>query len=154
MSRLKDKKTKGQKDEKTKDKDQKDSLVLWRQGSFARLRCLSFYLCVFLSGHHSDRISEGSQVSNVTLCVQILKCHWLINRPTDRKYSDARAAKKGCLETLVHSKSCVSCRDCIYVSCVAISWRPTPPSPLPRSCCPSWVQSQSSCAMPCIVIHL
>ena len=47
MSRQKDKKTKRQtdknrkrqKDKKDKRKDQKESLILWRQGSFALLRC-------------------------------------------------------------------------------------------------------------------
>ena len=34
------KKTKRQKQKKTVDKDLKDSLILWRQGSFALLRCL------------------------------------------------------------------------------------------------------------------
>ena len=42
-------------------------LVFWL---FACL--LSFFPC--LSRHHSDQMSE--QVSKVTLCVQILKCHW------------------------------------------------------------------------------
>ena len=40
------------------------------------LVCLSFSLfCVFVSGHHSDQMSEGSQVSKVTICVQIIKWH-------------------------------------------------------------------------------
>ena len=34
-----DRKTKWQKDKKRKDNDQKESLMLWRQGSFALLRC-------------------------------------------------------------------------------------------------------------------
>ena len=34
---------------------------------------LSFCLSVFLSRHHSDQMSEGSQVSKVTLCVEVLK---------------------------------------------------------------------------------
>ena len=29
----------------------------------------------FFSPHHSDQMSEGSQVSKVTLCVKILKWH-------------------------------------------------------------------------------
>ena len=33
----------------------------------------SFFLIVFLSRHHADQISEGSQVSQVTLCVKIQK---------------------------------------------------------------------------------
>ena len=40
--------------------------------------CLVFWsivLFVFLSRRHSDQMSEGSQVSKVTLYVQILKCH-------------------------------------------------------------------------------
>ena len=34
-------------------------------------------LFVFLSRHHSDQMSEGSQVSKVTLCVRILTWLWL-----------------------------------------------------------------------------
>ena len=34
---------------------------------------LPFCIFVFLSRHHSDQISEGSEVSKVTLCVEILK---------------------------------------------------------------------------------
>ena len=30
----------------------------------------------FFSAHPSDQMSEGSQVSNVTLCVEILKWQW------------------------------------------------------------------------------
>ena len=40
---------------------------------------LSFCFSVFLSRHHSDQMSEGSQVSKVSLCVKILKWH----PPTD-----------------------------------------------------------------------
>ena len=36
---------------------------------------LSFCFSVFLSRHHSDQMSEGSQVSKVSLCVKILKWH-------------------------------------------------------------------------------
>ena len=42
--------------------------------SFYILVFLHFCLFVFLLGHHSDQMFEGSQVSKVTLCVQILKC--------------------------------------------------------------------------------
>ena len=38
---------------------------------------LSFCLFVFLSGHHCDHVCEGSQVSNVTLCVKIQTWHWV-----------------------------------------------------------------------------
>ena len=44
--------------------------------SFVYLSFLSFSLFVlfaFLSGHHADQMSEGSEVSKVTLCVEILK---------------------------------------------------------------------------------
>ena len=34
---------------------------------------LSFCIFVFLSRHHSDQMSEGFQMSEATLCVQILK---------------------------------------------------------------------------------
>ena len=37
---------------------------------------LFFCLFVFLSWHHSDQMSEGSQVSKVTLCDQILNLKW------------------------------------------------------------------------------
>ena len=39
---------------------------------------LVFVFCLFvlLSRRHSDHISEGSQVSKVTLCVKNLKWHW------------------------------------------------------------------------------
>ena len=36
-----------------------------------------FGLFVFLSGHHFDQMSEGSQVSKVALCVEILKWQWV-----------------------------------------------------------------------------
>ena len=36
---------------------------------------LSFCCFVFLSGYHCDQMSEGSEVSKVTLCVKILKWH-------------------------------------------------------------------------------
>jgi len=41
--------------------------------SFCLFVFLSFCLFVFLSRHHSDQMSEGSEVSKVTLCVEILK---------------------------------------------------------------------------------
>ena len=34
---------------------------------------LSLCLFVFLSGHRSDQMSEGSQISKVTICVEIPK---------------------------------------------------------------------------------
>ena len=45
---------------------------------------LSFCLMVFLSGHHADQISEGSEVSKVTLCVKILKWRWVSQSVTDQ----------------------------------------------------------------------
>ena len=39
------------------------------------LSFLSFWLFVFLSKHHSDQMSEESQVSKITLCVKIQKWH-------------------------------------------------------------------------------
>ena len=41
--------------------------------SFCLFVFLSFYLFVFLFRHHSDQMSEGSEVSKVTLCVETLK---------------------------------------------------------------------------------
>ena len=41
--------------------------------SFCLFVFLPFCLFVFLSWHHSDQMSEGSQVLKVTLCVKILK---------------------------------------------------------------------------------
>ena len=44
--------------------------------SFCLFDFLSFCLFVFfvfLSGNHADQMSEGSEVSKVTLCVKILK---------------------------------------------------------------------------------
>ena len=38
---------------------------------------LSLCLSVILSRHHSDEMSDGSQVSKVTLCVEILKWQWV-----------------------------------------------------------------------------
>ena len=42
---------------------------------------LSIRPFVFLCSHHSDQMSEESQVSKVTLCVQILKWQWLTHWP-------------------------------------------------------------------------
>ena len=36
--------------------------------------CLFSFFCIFIR-HHSDQMSEASQVSKVTLCVEILKWH-------------------------------------------------------------------------------
>ena len=37
-------------------------------------KCLNvFSTCFYFSAHHSDQMSEGSQVSKVTICVKILK---------------------------------------------------------------------------------
>ena len=57
-----------------------------------------FFFFVFLSWHHSDQISAGSEVSKVTICVQILQCH----RPmiTNGRYGAALAAKKPILGSL------------------------------------------------------
>ena len=53
--------------------------------SFCLFVFLSFCLSVFLSRHHSDQMSEGSEVSKVTLCVKVLKwhplSHWLTHSP-------------------------------------------------------------------------
>ena len=49
--------------------------------------------------HHSDQMSEGSQVSKVALCVKILKWHSLTHQSlthqslTEVRYRAARAAK-------------------------------------------------------------
>ena len=56
---------------------------------------LSFCPClyVFLSRHHSDEMSEGLEVSKVTICVKILKWHPVIDSLTKVRYRAARAAK-------------------------------------------------------------
>ena len=54
---------------------------------------LSFCLYVFLSRHHSDEMSEGLEVSKVTICVKILKWHPVIDSLTKVRYRAARAAK-------------------------------------------------------------
>ena len=46
--------------------------------SFCLFVFLYFCLLVFLSRHHVDQMSEGCQVSKVTICVKILKWHSLI----------------------------------------------------------------------------
>ena len=38
-------------------------------------KCQPFFLDFFFSAHHPDQMSDGSQVSKVTLCVEILKWH-------------------------------------------------------------------------------
>ena len=48
----------------------------------------------FLSRRHSDQMSEGSQVSRVTLYVQILKWRWLTDSLTKVRYRAARAATR------------------------------------------------------------
>ena len=40
------------------------------------LSLCNFWIFVFLSRHHADQMSEGSQISKVTLCVKIQKWHW------------------------------------------------------------------------------
>ena len=40
---------------------------------FCPLVFLSFCIFVFLCRHHADQVSEGSQVSKVTICVEIPK---------------------------------------------------------------------------------
>ena len=60
--------------------------MLWRQGSFALLRCLFI--------HYSDQISEGSEVLKVALCVKIQKWHRVSQSLTKVRYRAARAAKK------------------------------------------------------------
>ena len=51
--RHRDKKTKRQKDKKTaiQDKDQKETFILRRQGSFALLRCFSLDIAVITAKH-------------------------------------------------------------------------------------------------------
>ena len=51
--------------------------------SFCLFVFLSFCLFVFLFRHHFDQMSEGSEVSKVTLCVKIQKWHWVSHWPTD-----------------------------------------------------------------------
>ena len=52
--------------------------------SFCLFVFLSFCLFVFLSRHHSDQMSQWSQVSKVTLCVKILKWHSLSQSVSDQ----------------------------------------------------------------------
>ena len=61
--------------------------------SFCLFVFLSFCLYVFLSRHHSDEMSEGLEVSKVTICVKILKWHPVIDSLTKVRYRAARAAK-------------------------------------------------------------
>ena len=49
--------------------------------SFRVFVFLSFCIFVFLSRQPSDQMSEGSEVSKVTLCVKILKWHWPSHSP-------------------------------------------------------------------------
>ena len=72
-------------------KHRKSEKLLWHHNSklsfcffffFFLLVFLSSCLFVFLSGHHSDQMSEGSQVSKVTICVNILKWQWVIDSLT------------------------------------------------------------------------
>ena len=44
---------------------------------------LSFCLSVFLSRHHSDKMTEGSQVSKFTLCVKFQNRQWVSESVTD-----------------------------------------------------------------------
>ena len=48
--------------------------------NFAFLSFLYFFLFVFLSRHHADQMSEGSEVSKVTLCVVIINWHSLTDQ--------------------------------------------------------------------------
>ena len=61
--------------------------------SFCLFVFLSFCLYVFLSRHHSDEMSEGLEVSKVTICVKILKWHPVIDSLTKVRCRAARAAK-------------------------------------------------------------
>ena len=58
----------------------------------------SFRLFVFLSRHFSGQMSEGSQVSEVTLCVQILECHWL-----SQWFSDQRIGRHDICQNSYHA---------------------------------------------------
>ena len=61
--------------------------------SFCLFVFLSFCLYVFLSRHHSDEMSEGLEVSKVTICVKILKWHPVTDSLTKVRYRAASAAK-------------------------------------------------------------
>ena len=55
---------------------------------------LFLHLFFFLSRHHFDPMSEGSDVSKVTLCVETLKWQSVTESVTKVRYRAARAAKK------------------------------------------------------------
>ena len=63
---------------------------------FVFLVFLSHCISVSQSRHHSDQMSEVSQVSKITLCVQILKWQWVRVSVSHLKgrYRAARAAEK------------------------------------------------------------
>ena len=74
-NRQKDKKTtwqraKRQKDKKIKDKGQKESLVLWRQGSFALLRCFPHRICL----HFVLLRSQLFFADVPKMCLHLCKC--------------------------------------------------------------------------------
>ena len=75
---------------------------------------LSFCFSVFLSRHHSDQMSEGSQLSMVTLCVKIQKWQSVTQSLTKVSYRAARAAKK---LLLLHYHNII-----IRLSIIATSW--------------------------------
>ena len=91
---------------------------------FCLVFCLLFFFFSFCRfWHHSGQISEGSQVSKVTLCVKILKWQWPTQSLTKVRYRAARAAKdrqqnsidwkfKTCSQIIVHVvniKLAISC---------------------------------------------
>ena len=76
--------------------------------SFYLFVFLSFCLFVFSSWQHSDQMSEGFQVSKVSLCVKILKwqslTHWVSESLTKVRYRAARAAKNIFYSQLDHKR--------------------------------------------------
>ena len=61
--------------------------------SFCLFVLLSLFLFVILSVHHAVQMSEGSEVSKVSLCVNILKWQSVTDSVTKVRYRAAWAAK-------------------------------------------------------------
>ena len=80
----------------------------------------------YLSAHHSDQMSEGSQVSKVTLCVKILKwrslTHSLTHSLTKVRYRAARAAKKIIVGQQYHDKMKKYAKFLLFSSFYQVIW--------------------------------
>ena len=94
----------------------------------------------FFSAHQSDQMSEGSQVSKVTLCVEILK--WqsaLTTTKTKVRYRAARAAKNTfgegwaswCSPSRRRLPHCPTIHSAARLTDAKKKWQDNPPSPSP-----------------------